>query len=87
MGEKTMTNKQPPEQRAVGKEERHFGQRIEVVPSILSADFTNLGNPLGDRSKCGAVNSELHRLAETFTGEFQQHTFIFTLSHLILSKV
>ena len=58
MGEKTMTNKQPPEQRAVGKEERHFGQRIEVVPSILSADFTDLGKEIKKVERAGC--SRLH---------------------------
>jgi ribulose-phosphate 3-epimerase len=53
-----MTEKQPQQQYAIGKEEKYFTQRIEVVPSILSADFTNLGKEIKKVERAGC--SRLH---------------------------
>lgn len=53
-----MANKQSQQQYAIGKEEKHFMQRIEVVPSILSADFTNLGKEIKKVERAGC--SRLH---------------------------
>lgn len=58
MGDKTMTEEQPQQQYATGKEEKHFMLKTEVVPSILSADFTNLGKEIRKVEKAGC--SRLH---------------------------
>ena len=41
-----------------GKEEKNFMQNIEIVPSILSADFTNLGKEIKKAERAGC--SRLH---------------------------